>query len=107
MSAVIQYKCNNKECTFKTKKEADFPVWKSDSPKAMHKLPVGIRFKAYVAGYVDKQYCTSCMALRPSLRDSDMCLVCEKEGVFLKEDNKCPKCDNGTIKEDETKMLWF
>lgn len=107
MSAVIQYKCNNPECSFKTKREANFPIWKSDSPKEMRKIPVGIRFKEYVAGYIDRQYCTACKAIQPYIQGSSICLVCNNEGLFIQKDSICPKCSSGKIEEDETKRIFF
>jgi hypothetical protein len=85
----------------------NFPVWKSDSPKEMRKIPVGIRFKDYVAGYINKQYCTVCRTTQPYIQGSSMCLICNTEGLYIEDGSICPKCNKGVIEEDETKRLWF
>src|SRR5680860_118995 len=107
MSSVIHFKCNNPECNFNTKKEVHFPIWKSDSPKEVRKLPVEINNKDFVAGYIDKQYCTACKALQPYLEGSDMCLICDKEGLFIKDGSICPSCNNGAVKEVEGMNIYF
>ncbi len=105
MASVSKLKCNNSECSFQTVRESNFPIWKSDSPKVMRKLPVGIRFKAFVAGYITRQYCVECKALQPFLKGSDMCLMCKKEGLFLQEGSTCPSCNTGVI--ESMNDLWF
>lgn len=101
MSAIIHYKCNNPECNFKTKKEAHFPIWKSDSPKEMRKIPVGIRFKDYIAGYIDRRYCITCKVLQPYLQGSNTCLICNTEDLYIKDGDMCPMCNIGVINEIE------
>jgi hypothetical protein len=107
MSAVIHYKCNNQECDFKTIREAHFPIWKSDSPKEWRKLPVGIRNEKFVAGYVNRQYCITCKTLQPYLEGSNMCLICQKEDLFIKDGSICPKCNTGIINEVEGMNILF
>jgi hypothetical protein len=107
MSAIIKYKCDNKDCSAIASIEMNFPVWRSNAPKEMRKIPVGIRFAEYVAGYVNKAYCTVCRSKQSYLKGSITCLGCGKEDTFVKEDDICPKCNIGTLKEDENGKVLF
>jgi len=107
MSAIIRYKCNNTECNATASVEMNFPIWKSDSPKEMRNIPVGIRYAKYVAGYINRAYCTVCKAKQPYIVSSTTCLICKGEDVFIKEDGVCPGCNIGVFKEDESERVWF
>lgn len=107
MSAIIRYKCNNKECDATASVEMNFPIWKLDSPQEMRKIPVGIRYAEYVAGYINRAYCIACKAKQPYLVGSVTCLVCKGEDTFIKEDGVCPKCNIGFLKEDERERVLF
>ncbi len=107
MSAIIKYKCDNKECNATASVHMNFPIWKSDSPKEMRRIPVGTRFAEYVAGYINRAYCTVCKAKQPYLVGSTTCLICKGEDTFLREDAICPQCNTGILKEDEGERVWF
>lgn len=101
MSVIIQYKCSNKECIFRTTRDMHFPVWKSSvSEEDADLLPIEKREK-YLAGYINRQYCTVCNALQPYLQGSEMCLICNTEGLYVEDGTICPKCKIGVINEIE------
>lgn len=107
MSALIQYKCDNPECSFKITNELYFPVWKSDSPKEWRKLPVGIRNERFVVGYINKFYCLRCNALEPYLKGSETCLNCNTDGNYVKDGDMCPRCNKGVVREKEQNKVLF
>ncbi len=101
MSSVIQYKCNNEDCTFRTTREMCFPIWKSSVREEDADLSVVEKREKYLAGYINRQYCTVCNALQPYLQGSEMCLICNTEGLYIKDESICPKCKKGIINEIE------
>lgn len=105
MSVVIQYKCNNEECTFRTTRDMNFPVWKSSVPEEDANLSAIEKREKYIAGYINRQYCTICNALQPYLQGSETCLVCNTEGLYVKDGSICPKCKIGVIKEIDGKSI--
>jgi hypothetical protein len=107
MSIVNQYKCNNEECAFRTTREMCFPVWKSSVSKEDANLTLVEKREKYLAGYINRQYCTVCNAIRPYLQGSEMCLICNTEGLYIKDGSICPKCKIGVINEIEGKSIHF
>lgn len=107
MSVIIQYKCNNEECDFRTTRDMYFPIWKSSVSEEDANLSVVEKREKYIAGYINKQYCTVCNALQPYLQDSEMCLICNREGLYVKDESNCPECKIGVINEIDGKSIHF
>jgi len=108
MSSVIQYKCNNEECTFRTTREMCFPIWKSSVREEDADLSAVEKREKYLSGYINRQYCTVCNSLQPYLQGSEMCLICNTEGLYIKDESTtCPKCKKGIVNEIEGKSIHF
>jgi len=107
MSVIIQYKCNNEKCTFRTTRDIHFPVWKSSISEEDANLSSAEKREKYLAGYINRQYCTVCNAIQPYLLGSEMCLICNTEGLYVEDGIICPKCKIGIINEIEGKNIHF
>ena len=84
-----------------------FPVWKSSVSEEDANLTLVEKREKYLAGYINRQYCTACNALQPYLQGSEMCLICNREGLYVKDESICPRCKKGIINEIEGKSIHF
>ncbi len=62
-------------------------------------------------GFFNGEMCLNCRYVVLISQDKGkevayMCPDCNKSN-FLNEDDQCPKCNGGTIEEDEGSVVWF
>lgn len=82
-----------------------FPVWKSSVPEEDANLSSVEKREKYLAGYINRQYCTVCDTLRPYLQGSGTCLICNREDLYVEDGTICPKCKICVINEVEGESI--
>ena len=107
MSSVVQLNCNNEACDFEVTLSNGSPVWREDTPKELRKVPVMSINKKYVIEKVSDKLCTNCGVVVSVQDTTYVCPSCAGTHSFLKENDICPNCNSGVVKEDTNSRIWF
>lgn len=91
------YHCSNADCSFRIRLLAGLPVWRTDTPATLAKVPVGAINKPYVVGYADQRFCTACGDIVEVKTGIESCSTCGGVRTFLETGNACPGCKAGVI----------